>query len=82
VIFKGPDSCLSEWAKSKLQAGQGENFLAILFHFPQCQVYCVRACIIVLKSDLSFHWVVVAIYTSQFVKHLNIADYIDSFHFG
>jgi hypothetical protein len=40
------------------------------------QVYCVRACIILLKGDMSFHWVLVAVYMSQFVEHLNIAHYM------
>lgn len=45
-------------------------------------VYCLMTCIIVLKNDVSFHWMLVLMYTSQFVDHINVAYYIDNFLSG
>jgi hypothetical protein len=56
----------------------GEHFPAKYFSFPEHQVCSMRECRVVLKNDVSFCRALVMKYTSQFLEHLNVENFIDS----
>lgn len=78
VILYEPEQVVAQRGGVQIIEKMGDNFPAKLFNFPWCQACSVRVCIM-LKNDVSFHWMFVTKCTSQFLEYLNITNCSDSF---
>jgi hypothetical protein len=70
--YGGPKG--SVWTSGRV----GEHFPAKHFSFPEHQVFSMGECTVPLKSDVSFHEALVMKYTSQFLEHLKVKNFVDS----